>query len=244
MTLTKRRSGERVRALPTRDWNEFVGAATWVNSHQDSLETSGSGLRFTERIANDSCILLAPFEVVGLDALKNVQDEDNIKFSRTWSGVIPTADHFGLFAVVQNKTEIGGHVSSAVFLGLTPVLVNILNVNHQYADIEDGSVSRLESGWVGSARILFKKTELLGDNLCLVIAGMEPHVEYRATPQGNIAAGASGTFDIEGYAGDVEVDDVKHNWMTGGKQLDLGTESIIRYFWHESEWRVVEAACP
>jgi len=240
MTLTKRRSGERVRSIPVNDWNEFVASSHWVKSHRDALDIDQNGQRVSERIKNSTDAVLKPFDVVGLgDPI--VTDDDSIKFNRTWDGVVPSASHFGSFAILK-KEAAKLAAPDVVISGISPVLINIIHADHLYADIEVGSTNRLESNWVGSARIMWRQSGT-GDKLAVVIAGDQPHVEYRATPQGNIAAGGSGTFDVTGFASGT-VDDVKHNWMAGGKQLDLGTESIIRYFWHEAEWRVVEAACP
>ena len=85
------------------------------------------------------------------------------------SGVTPTADHAGAFAILLEPIAAGA-MGRAIVSGVTPVKVNITNADHRYAEVEAGQAGYLASAESGSALLLWKEAGT-GEKWALVRMG-------------------------------------------------------------------------
>jgi hypothetical protein len=116
----------------------------------------GTGIITVKNISGAS---VQRFGILGLGDVLILPDDNlsHFKDAITFKGDTPAqANHFGKFCVVQEPIDDDA-IGTAMVSGVTPVLINVLNKDHVWADVEDGGLSRLESKLSASAQILWRE---------------------------------------------------------------------------------------
>ena len=111
------------------------------------------------------------------------------------------------FGIAGVGGVIAGGVANVLVSGVSPVVVNIQNTSHEYADIQHAS-EFLTSGWQGRAKILWKETTTTGEQWAIVKFIAEEW-EWRKIYSASGAVPASSFAEITGYDDDKKAFTVK-----------------------------------
>jgi hypothetical protein len=147
--------------IPANAWNDAVDAGRAEKQRQNDRL---SGDRTTTR---DACILrvknetggnLSRAAVVGLDGPIFAPSDSLDAFLRevTFRGVTPAASHRGRFAILLAPAA-SGVVARAYLAGVCPVKVDVIDADHQFADVDPTHTDRLVSAGSGPAQILWRE---------------------------------------------------------------------------------------
>jgi len=98
-------------------------------------------------------------EVLGIDGVVISPTDNQDEFEQRFAldGVTPTADHTGKFVVLAEPIPASG-LGRAYVAGACPVQIDVKDESHLYADVTDGEASKLTSGALGSALILWAES--------------------------------------------------------------------------------------
>ena len=110
-------------------------------------------------VKNGTADDLERFHVLGIDRPIFTPGESLFSFQDQIAvvGISPTEDdHLGRFLVLQEPLR-AGMIGRACVSGVTPVRLNVLDEEHDWADIEDGETDSLKTDTAGSAFILWKE---------------------------------------------------------------------------------------
>jgi len=148
--------GERLRA---DDWNRSARA---LGRHQEAIERMRPAGRALSTgyvpgvhisVHNDTGEALSPRDIAGIKEHTFPDNPDDI----TISVEVPVAGtHEGKFVIVQESIPIDG-IGDAIIVGCSLCTISLIDANHEYAEILDSDVSKLESRAAGSARILWRE---------------------------------------------------------------------------------------
>jgi len=153
--------GDRLR-IPAETFNTFIDAAkdfrnrTQNVARQRQLELPQTGIIL---VKNGTAYDLERFHVLGIDRPIFTPGESLFSFKEQVAvgGTTPTEDdHLGRFLVLQEPLR-AGMIGRACVSGVTPVRLNVLDEEHDWADIEDGETDSLKTDTAGSAFILWKE---------------------------------------------------------------------------------------
>ena len=159
--LKRVKSGDPL-VIPASTFNLFIDAAQAHQAGQRAV--GGEGIRSltragTVQVQNDSGADVGRFGVLGIDGPVIGPDDNLVEFQGrlTLSGVTPVAGmHDGRFVILLDPLG-AGRIGRACASGLTVARVDVSDVSHGYADIDDGDASHLASGDSGAAAILWKE---------------------------------------------------------------------------------------
>ena len=175
----------------------------------------------------------------------------------TLTGQTPaTPADVGRFAVYQGPVA-DGKIAPAVIDGVTPVLVNVLDIDHLYADIADGDSGGLESCITGGAQLLYPATGT-GSQLMYVRLG-PAQVRCRVFElKTSLTAGGTATAYARRYDA-VAADDVTDTgttftvWDYAGDLTGLGRDDAASGVFGsygvgmqlpgEPNWRIIDLKC-
>lgn len=172
------RRGELLR-IPAGAYNAFVDAALRDRDQALSMRTGGSSASSDAgvvHVRNDSGGDLSRFQVLGIDSPVIAPSDDELTFLNQVivSGVTPDVDlHTNLFVVLLDSLG-DGKIGRAVLSGLCPVVVDVSDEAHLYADVTDAQSGYLTSGTTGAAQILWKESGT-GPVWALVRLGVPPN---------------------------------------------------------------------
>lgn len=158
----KVRSGDPLQ-IPAETFNTFIDTARDFKSRrQSTVREPLADQRLTDivSIKNTSGNDLNRFEVLGLDGPLFTPCQNLLSFQNqiAFVGVTPSEDsHVGRFAILLEPLR-DGMIGSACLSGVCPVRLNVLDEEHDWADIEDGETDSLKTDTAGSAYILWKET--------------------------------------------------------------------------------------
>lgn len=144
-----------------------TGAGTPPTSHRSQntiMVRNDSGADADER-----------FSVLGIDDIVFTPTDNERGFQNEplLSVVTPTvADHLGKFVITQQPLR-NGKLCRAVATGLTPVKIDVVNEDDEWADVKDGDTTQLQSGGSGAARIVYKEPGT-GTKWGIVLLGSSP----------------------------------------------------------------------
>lgn len=148
--------------IPAETFNTFIDAAKDFRNRTQNLARRGqpdvlqSGIILVKNgTAND----LERFHVLGIERPIFTPAESLFSFHDQLAviGVAPNEDHHqGRFLVLQEPLR-AGMIGRAVVSGVTPVRLNVLDEEHDWADIEEGETDSLKTDTAGSAFILWKE---------------------------------------------------------------------------------------
>lgn len=153
--------GDRLR-IPAETFNTFIDAAkdfrnrTQNVARQRQLDLPQTGVVLVKNGTADD---LERFHVLGIDRPIFTPGESLFSFQDQIAvvGIAPTEDdQLGRFLVLQEPLR-AGMIGRACVSGVTPVRLNVLDEEHDWADIEDGETDSLKTDSVGSAFILWKE---------------------------------------------------------------------------------------
>jgi hypothetical protein len=155
--LKKVRTGDPLR-IPARAYNAFVDAAVDLRHRQQAQEREAHRLRRDTDVVlvrNSTESILDRFEVLGLGGPiftpDNALEVERIAFN----GVVPQESHEGRFAILL-ETAAPGAIVRAALGGVVPVMLEVQDPDHAFADVLPGSTDRLRSEESGGAQILWK----------------------------------------------------------------------------------------
>jgi hypothetical protein len=173
MAMEKVQSGDPL-VIPAGTFNTFIDAARDFQQRQRSQQQRPHS-SFTDRstvlLRNDSGAGRSRFSVLEVDGVV-IGPGDNLEsFQNTpaVTGVTPTEDHAGRFAILLDPIE-AGEIGRALLAGVCPCQVDVTDEEHQFAAPTDGDASKLTSAESGPAHILWADTGI-GTKWCLVRLG-------------------------------------------------------------------------
>jgi hypothetical protein len=148
--------------IPAETFNTFIDAAKDFRNRTQNLARRGqtevlqSGIILVKNgTAND----LERFHILGIERPIFTPAESLFSFHDHIAvvGVTPNEDdHLGRFLVLQEPLR-SGMIGRACVSGVTPVRLNVLDEEHEWADIEEGETDSLKTDTAGSAFILWKE---------------------------------------------------------------------------------------
>ncbi len=153
--------GDRLR-IPAETFNTFIDAAKDFRSRtqnvarQRQLDLPQTGVVLVKNGTNAD---LERFHVLGIDRPIFTPGESLFSFQDqiAFVGVTPTeGDHHGRFVVLLEPLR-SGMIGRACVSGVTPVRLDVLDEEHDWADIEDGETDSLKTDTAGSGFILWKE---------------------------------------------------------------------------------------
>jgi len=172
--LKKVKAGDPLK-IPAPDYNAMIEAAKAHRRNQINFETEA------DRISNQSTVFpirnnsgsdLDRFSILGIG--EPVFDPEfhlnSFKNDIAFDGSTPDDDHVGKFAILQEPAN-DGKIANACYGGVSVVRIDITNKNHGFAEAKIGETGHLESGFVGSAQILWPKTPSEGITWAIVRLG-------------------------------------------------------------------------
>lgn len=148
--------------IPAETFNTFIDAAKDFRARtQDRVRKAQPEFQQTGIILvkNGTPDDLDRFHVLGIDRPIFTPSENLHSFLDQIAviGVTPSEDdHLGRFLVLQEPLR-SGMIGRACLSGVTPVRLNVLDEEHDWADIEDGESDSLKTDDAGSAFILWKE---------------------------------------------------------------------------------------
>lgn len=161
MSFRRVQTGERLK-IPAQTFNAFIDAAEAHRRHGvgDVRRRNAGNANDTILVKNTSGGDLDRFSVVGIDGVIISPDDnlDQFKSRIALTGVTPTADHAGKFAVLLEPAADGQLVRAAID-GLTVCKVEATPPGSvdRFADIEAGTTDHLVAKASGAARIIWRQ---------------------------------------------------------------------------------------
>ena len=146
-------------AIPAAVWNDLVAMLRERGGDGAPRPAGeGAGRGGLVLVRNTSGQDVDWLGILGVDGVVYPPGENETGFlgQPVLDGKKPTEDHRGRFVVVLEPVAAGG-IARAVLMGVTPVLVNVTDEDHGWADVADGQAGYLESGIAGAAQILWKE---------------------------------------------------------------------------------------
>jgi len=196
--IPKRRPGDGI-ALPAEAINALLDVA---RAHREGelappeggFEPPASGLVL---IQNQTGSALLANQVVGLDdAIIPPSSDDAIATFRQvigLKGVVPTADHKALFAVLLEPL-LPGAIGVGAAAGAVPVMVNVSDETHEAADVAEGIVGHLQSQASGGAKVLWRQP---GTGLVWAVVRLGDGSNASAPADPYLLLPAAGDFETE-----------------------------------------------
>ena len=151
---------------------------------------------------------IARFGVMGISGviISPTDRLNQFKERPALTGTTPTtAGHASKFMVAQIPIR-AGKTGPAIVSGTTIVQVNIVDADHEFADVKDSDATQLESANTGAASILYKPTGT-GSKWCVVRIGngspggcvwmIKAQVNGLGTGEAGGVAAVDATFDVD-----------------------------------------------
>jgi hypothetical protein len=241
--LKKVKSGDRL-AIPAATFNTFIDAANDFRRRQQDGGGGPAADRPREHILvrNDSGEDLDRFGILGGDApvILPADNLDEFKNRVVLSGVTPTADHAGRFAVLQEPLADGA-IGRACVCGVSPVQVDVIDENHGFAEVEEGETGSLQSAESGSATLLYKESGTglkwavvqLGDPVVDEKAKVSSNDTTAGYLNGKLVAGAGITLTEkdDGEDESLEIAAGKGSWRWWAWTYDDGGAHLWNFWW-------------
>lgn len=160
--FSKVQSGEKLR-IPAVAYNAFIDTALDLRRRQQTAQQDGTPeLRQTGIILvrNDSGADRGRFDVLGISGvlITPADNPDAFKSKVALVGVSPAeAQHAGRFVVLLEPIA-SGKIGQACAAGVTIARVDIVDTDHKFADVSDGTAAQLKSAEGGAGAILWKES--------------------------------------------------------------------------------------
>ncbi len=155
-SLRKVRTGDPLN-IPAGAYNAFIDAAVDLRQRQHNAAGDPQRLRRDNDVilvSNSTGSTVGRFGVLAItDPI--IDPSDALELERVaFTGVVPTAEHAGKFAILL-ETAAPGAIVRAAMGGVVPVKIGLADPNHEFADVSPGLTDRLLSGTSGAAQILW-----------------------------------------------------------------------------------------
>jgi len=140
-------------------WNAMLDAAKATQARRNAIGRPTSPSRGTPiMIRIDSGGNLSQYEILGISGMVFAPADDGFKPRIILTGDTPaTGSHEGKFAVLTSSLP-DGDMGPAVVDGVTLCQVNIMDADHEYADITNADSAKLTSAAIGPAQIIWAET--------------------------------------------------------------------------------------
>jgi hypothetical protein len=158
-TFPKTRPGDSIRRhVTSKAWNTIVDALNDPRGQPIAAPDPFRGNNAT-RILVRANAAYGRFEIVGLSAplILPSANVDEFQSRVAFLAATPAAAHQFKFAILQEPLATDA-IGTAIVDGVTPCVVNVTSSAHQYADVKAGDKTRLASGPIGAAQILWRET--------------------------------------------------------------------------------------
>lgn len=202
-------AGDRLKIL-AREWNDLLALLRWwkrtgvVNGY--GRGPAGKNQFGTQQVwvKNTTGTNLNAFEVLQIsDLMIDILATPSEKYNTlSFDGIAPVFTlPMGRYCVLQEpaKSQQGsqpGGIARAVLSGETLVKLNIVHTADWACDLVAGTTSYLQTGPVGTSRILLKHTGTGSTNKFGVVRLGDAVDMFFGKPNATIASGASGTVNI------------------------------------------------
>jgi len=177
--IKKATTGDALR-IPADAYNDFIDASQAEknrNPKGDQPRQSRPSLP-PGQIWVRGDVISSRFGVVGLQRVETTrdQDEDTFENNTVWRIGTPVVGiHDEKFVILDEPIERGAFISRAIVQGITPVQINISDVDHTHGAVETNTSARLNqlrsTATATIARILWKPPNLTGLQWCVVAMG-------------------------------------------------------------------------
>jgi len=219
-------------------------SANWVASNKLRLNPPRGSMDVAPLwLRNDAAGSVTRGQILGIDGVvvPYADDAAEFQFNTAIKGIIPaTPTHIGLWAMAAEPIA-SGLVGRGILTGVMAVPITINHADHPFADIANSSYA-LTSNWYGSAEILWKAASS-GSTYAVVRLGTYTSPEYKATADGTINAGSSGTVTIKKDGSSSQQVTAYLNWMAGTHNVASSDELLIKFFRDENKWVIINAEC-
>jgi len=209
------RSGDKL-TVPADAWNAMLDAAEANMHRQFGGEPPVPPSRKTVKIYNDSGSDADQLDVLGVDEPLIFPDDNLAEFKRQvlLSCSTPAAGtHEGKFVILAEPIPDGA-IGDAWAFGVRPVLIDVADPDHEYAEIDDGETDHLTTAAAGSAQVLWRESGSTGEKYALIRFGntpLEPGDDYPgewywfSADYNDIAQGNTGRLITNGgYGGTIQ----------------------------------------
>ena len=179
--MQKVQAGQSLR-IPAATFNNFIDAAEDYRRRTTNIDSTQHNKRHnTIPIKNASGAAIAPHRILGIEDGLLTEGSIDYETQVAFEGVTPDeAKHVGRWAVVTQGAA-AGEITQCVAHGLVIALVDIIDENHKYVEMEDGSTT-LVSAAAGSAEILYlDATGGIGEVMAAIRIGSGVPYVYEAT---------------------------------------------------------------
>jgi len=221
------------------------------------VATDGSGASVDPgvmMVKNNSGAAVSKFNILGIDdAVYSVATQLS-----SYQGLPPSMNgdyandgspgHWGRWCVLQEDIA-NGATGLARISGVTPVQLDTDSGRSglPYADVNlQNDTTLAEESWFGSATILDAQWNT-GNTARWAIVLMHGYVEpiYRATAQGTIASGSSGTARIVhgSFTGSARDVTAYNTWAEGTHDFSTNDELLIKFHRINNQWVIVNGEC-
>ncbi|MGH7127472.1 MAG: hypothetical protein ACREIV_02810, partial [Planctomycetaceae bacterium] len=160
-SFKKVQTGEPLR-IPAETFNTFIDAARDFKARRQSLGRTAQ-LDFRQAgivpVKNGSGSDRNRFDVLGIQRPIFTPADNLASFQNQVAlvGKTPSdADHFGRFVILLEPLR-DGTIGRGCISGVCPVRLNVLDEEHDWADVEDGENDSLKTDDAGGAFILWKE---------------------------------------------------------------------------------------
>ena len=170
--MKKVKTGQKF-SVKAEAWNSFIDAAEFIKRQQANMNSTAprkdtkSGVVM---LRNNTCAALEQFKLVSLGSLIITPTDNEQEFRNNppvfEAELITDANKEKPFAVLQKplaKSECG----LAMLTGITPLKLNVVSQEHEFAELTGNGLASSDSG---SVRILWKD-EGTGDKWAVVLLG-------------------------------------------------------------------------
>jgi hypothetical protein len=259
----KVRPGERIQ-IGARAWNAMLDAARAEQGRKsgrtfgDLTTTPDAAIVF---VRNDSGADVDRYAVLGLDGpvfdpAADAASENAFLRNVAFSGVTPAAaDHRGKFCILFEPAP-QDRVVRAYVAGVCPVLVDVLDTGHAYADVTDGDPGGLTSGASGGAQILWKETDgsigygygyTTGVQWALVRIGVVPTgvADFKVTTAvtkrvGTTMGTGAGTMQTVSSAGVYTSTGVSYTLKSKWTDKGVALDAYVTAYYNGAVWEVID----
>lgn len=190
-------SGDRLEGIPAATWNSFVDAAAWVRS-QRNVSVSADQWRPTPggtvKIRNDSGADVERFGIMKLNGVVISREENSRAFKNQPVLIGEATGTPPQTFVVAQRPILEDKIGLCMIAGVTPVQIDVIEANDEWADVISADSTKLRSQPFGSAKILYKEAGT-GTKWGYVLLGAGPMMLIGKTNASHAKA-ASGTINV------------------------------------------------
>lgn len=237
--LRKVRSGEKLR-IPASAYNAFIDQAKLSIDVGRTTQQSFKNLDIID-IRNDSGSDRAIFDVLGIDGVvfSAATNLNEFQHHFTLKGSTPTtASHFTKFAVLLEsipKDKIG----KAAIGGLTVARIDVTDVNMKMCDVSNSVNTKLQTNWVGSARIVTVEAGT-GEKWGIVKLAEYSGDRLRGKANASISTGATNATINLINVGGASLAGVHYDHMDT-VTIAAATDVALHFYLHEGFWAIDHA---